>query len=271
MRVDEWMRMASSRLAASGSQEFGTESQILAGHILLRDRAWVLAHPEAEIDELPGESLLTRRESGEPLAYILGYREFYGRRFAVRPGVLIPRQETEVLVETALAGLAKGGPVLDIGVGSGAIAITLKLERPDTAVTGVDISPKALEIARENAENLGADVRFFESDLFQAVEGEKFDLVVSNPPYVAKGDVLPREVSDFEPAQALFADDDGLAIYKRLAGEGKHRCAKMIVELGAGQAPAVRGLFEKEGWTMEKIVPDLAGIDRVAVFLAPSR
>ncbi len=223
------------------------------------DRAGLLTRPSAVVTTLADE-LLERRLKGEPLAYILGYREFFSRRFAVDPSVLIPRQETETLVDAALEMAPLRGRVLDVGTGSGCIAITLKLERPDLEVVAVDISEEALAMAKGNAIDLGAGVVFFQSNLFENVEGV-FDLIVSNPPYIAENAELPREIRDHEPSQALFAGPDGLAVYQRLA-EGVAPLVKdgvMILELGDEMAAVVQSSFEQFGWRVLETRPDLGG------------
>ena len=209
------------------------------------------------------DELLVRRLSGEPLAYILGYREFFSRRFSVDPSVLIPRQETETLIAPALRLARPGSRVLDLGTGSGCLAVTLKLERPDLEVCAVDISEAALAVARTNAEQLEANVSFCRSDLFEAVLGT-FDVIVSNPPYIAAEAPLPREIREYEPPEALFAGSDGMAIYTRiaassapLAGDGH-----LIVELGDGMGGSVQGVFQANGWRTEEIVRDLGGTPR---------
>ncbi|HVL39369.1 MAG TPA: peptide chain release factor N(5)-glutamine methyltransferase, partial [Fimbriimonadaceae bacterium] len=214
--MDEWVRTAERRLASAGVESSRLEAQMLAAHVLGVERSWLLAHPEAEVNDLAGEVLLQRRESHEPLAYILGWREFYGRRFRVTPAALIPRQETEMLVD-AVCELAPvpGSRVLDLGTGSGCIAISVKLERPDLILTASDVSPGALEVAEWNATELEASVELVLSDGFQALQGRVFDVIVSNPPYVALDEALPRDVVEWEPRQALFAGHTGLEFYKR--------------------------------------------------------
>ncbi|HTQ11739.1 MAG TPA: peptide chain release factor N(5)-glutamine methyltransferase [Fimbriimonadaceae bacterium] len=270
MTVGEWVLYARRRLAEAGVESPALEAQMLAAHVLLVDRSRLIANPELELSELAGEPLLQRRLSGEPLAYILGWREFYGRRFEVGPGVLVPRHETEILVEAALEFLPadSAAAVLDLGAGSGILAITIKRERPRAVVTGSDISSQALDVARRNALALDADVRFVEGDLFAPVAAEKFDLIVCNPPYIANHELLPVEIGDFEPSGALFAGDSGLEFYERLAVEaGLHvpEDGRLMVEVGHLQGRAVSGIFESNGWSVERVVKDLSGIDRVVV------
>jgi release factor glutamine methyltransferase len=263
LRLDDWLRNAYSRLEAAGHASFRIEAQVLAAHTMLVDRSFVLTHPEHEVNELALESLLQRREQHEPLAYILGYREFFGRRFSVNPSVLIPRHETEILVEQTLLHTSESLGVLDIGTGSGCIAITLKLERPSWNIEAVDISEAALQIAERNAEELGVDVIFTRADIFSASQGKKFDLIVSNPPYIGDEEPLPSEVKDFEPTTALFAEEQGLAIYRQIANEYDaylNPGGKLILEIGQTQGAALRALFPTA-----EIVRDLDGNDRVAV------
>lgn len=265
MRLDHWLAEAERRLRAV-SDSPRLEAQVLAAEILGVSRTWLLTHPEAEIE---GEPLLERRERHEPLAYILGRREFYGRDFEVSPAVLIPRQDTETLIDAALRLGPPSGSVLDVGVGSGAIAVTLKLERPNWNVTGVDISPEALAVASGNACRLNAEVRFLLSDAFAALSGETFELIVSNPPYIGREEALMPDVLDFEPHLALFAEEGGLAFYRRLAIEAPdylHSEGLVLLEVGHTQAQSVRTLFESVGWQHLETINDLAGIPRVVGF-----
>lgn len=269
MTLGEWIPSATQRLEQAGISSPRLEAQLLAAHVLLVDRTYILVHPEVELNELAAETLLQRRESQEPLAYILGFREFFGRRFRVTPSVLIPRQETELLVETALAEgtneeRKSHDPkrVLDIGTGSGCIAITLKLERPDWDVWAVDISGAALQVARENAETLGAEITFRHSDLFSSLKGERFDLILSNPPYIGIEEELPAEIRIHEPATALFADNSGLKVYEQLAASyGEHLAERgtIILEIGQSQGRAVAALFNGE------VLKDLSGNDRAVL------
>ena len=255
-----------TRLVEAGIESPGLEADLLAAHALGRERSWVLAHPGALAPKRL-EGLLARRLRREPLAYILGWREFYGRRFAVRPGVLIPRQESETLVESALDGM--GGNVLDIGTGSGCLAVTLKLERPNWFVAACDVSPTAVLVARENARSLGAIVIIKRGDLFGPFRGTKFGVVVCNPPYVDPLAPLMPEVGEWEPPEALFAEEGGLAMYRRLAQEAPEHMmgwGRLIFELGDGMSGPVRSIFEGQGWELESVRPDLSGAPRAAVF-----
>jgi release factor glutamine methyltransferase len=269
MTLGNWLKMAAARLTHEGIASAPLEAQVLAAHVLSVERSYVLAHPEVSVPEPELEHFLDRRAKHEPLAYILGWREFFGRRFAVSPSVLIPRQETELLVEIALLRLPHYIPlrVLDIGTGSGAIAITLKLERPMWDVHAVDISASALMVARENATALRASVSFFHADLFPAAQSP-YDLVVSNPPYVAADDPVGRDVT-FEPSTALYASDGGFEMYRRLCKEAPKHLAnsgEMWVEIGAGQEIRICEMFADEGWGFIGAQPDLAGIVRVLGF-----
>ncbi len=267
MNLHDWLQQATDRLAQAGIDSSRLEAQMLASHVFRVDRTWIVAHPEAEINELAAETLLQRRESREPLAYILGWREFYGRRFGVASGVLIPRQETEVLLEAALDTVGRG-PVLDLGTGSGCLAVSLKLERPEVEVWASDISPAALKIARRNAETHQAEVRFIESDLFQSFPDIRFEQIVSNPPYIADAEKLMPEVQGHEPASALFSGPTGLEFYERLAQEAARfllQGGKLAVEVGRGQAGPVTELLMAHGWLVDRVIPDLAGIERVVV------
>ena len=179
----------------------------------------------------------------------------------------MPRQETETIVEAALDGL--GGKVLDIGTGSGCLAVTIKLERPNWMVAACDIDPVAVRTARKNAERFGATVHITRSDLFEAFEGVVFGLIVSNPPYIADAEHLPPEVGGYEPPRALFAGSKGLDVYVRLAAEAKAHLmpwGRLIVELGDGMTDAVTDVFLGEGWSLKELRPDLGGTPRSATF-----
>jgi release factor glutamine methyltransferase len=229
---------------------------LLLADLTGRTPAWLYAHGEELVDPLPLEALLQRRFAGEPLQYIRGRVEFFGREFLVDGRVLIPRPETEIVVETAIARAPRGGRVADVGTGSGCIAVTLALERPDLRVFAVDVSPAALALAQRNARSLGADVRFAASDVLTATRGA-FDLVVSNPPYIPSADVetLATEVRDHEPRIALTPGPRGTEVIERILAQAGD--AAVILEIGLGQLPLIGAV--------EEVVKDLAGIDRVVV------
>ena len=250
------------------------EPRLTAEVLLMRatghDRAWLYAHGTDELIEvwwIHYGRYLHQRIKGEPTQYITGRQEFYGREFRVTRDVLIPRPETEHLIEAALAGGAEA--ILDIGTGSGAIAVTLALETK-ARVTATDLSSAALRIARQNAQALGARVDFVACDLGAALADGSFDRVVSNPPYVAGRDraALQAEVRDHEPGLALFGGEDGLAVYRRLVLEAARLLRAggwLMMELG--DALAVREMCA--GWSSVEIVNDLAGIPRVLLARKP--
>jgi release factor glutamine methyltransferase len=267
MLVPEWLADASTSLSTAGVEAASLEAQIFAAHALETTRSLLLAHPEWEVPK-EADALLARRLASEPLAYILGYREFYGRRFKVGPGVLIPRQETETLVEAVLGSEMSGSSkrVLDLGTGSGCIGITLQLEAPRISVTLADISEAALKIATANAALLLADVETVVSDCFQNLVGRSFDIIVSNPPYVRVSDPLPPEIRNFEPREALYAGVSGLEFYARLSVEATEFLSnggRLFLEVGDNQASAVRALFVDQGWTVSGTHRDLLGFERV--------
>jgi release factor glutamine methyltransferase len=251
------------------------EPRLTAEVLLMRatghDRAWLYAHGNDELIEvwwIHYGRYLHQRVKGEPTQYITGRQEFYGREFRVTPDVLIPRPETEHLVEAALAQ-ANATTILDIGTGSGAIAVTLALETKAHLVA-TDISVDALHIAQQNARTLSAQVAFMACDLGAAFADGSFDLVVSNPPYIAERDraSLQPEVGDHEPALALFGGEDGLAIYRRLIPEAARLLRPggwLMMELG--DAGAVREMCAD--WTGVEILNDLAGIARVLIARKP--
>ncbi|HYJ18526.1 MAG TPA: peptide chain release factor N(5)-glutamine methyltransferase [Burkholderiales bacterium] len=261
-------------LAASADADEATrEAQVLLGHSLGVSRAWLSAHRDDSADSaqtIRFRMLLKQRSVGQPVAYLTGKREFYGREFRVTPDVLIPRPDTETLVEAALERLAPKTTLqlLDLGTGSGCIAITLSLERPSTRITAVDISQSALRVARENAQALGARIELLQGVWFGPLDGRQFDLVVSNPPYIAADDPhLQRGDLRFEPAMALAAGMDGLDEIRRIVS-GAAAFLKpggwLLFEHGHDQAGACRDLLDSAGFGKLVSLPDLAGIPRVA-------
>lgn len=248
------------------------DARVLACHALGAGRAWLAANPMhvlTESQDAQLDSLVARRLIGHPVAYLVGSREFYGRDFAVGPAVLIPRPETETLVEAALARIAAHAAVLDLGTGSGAVAVTLACELPGAAVTATDASAEALAIAGANAERHAAKVAFAEGSWYAAVPGRRFDAIVANPPYVAADDHhLAEGDLRFEPRSALTdGSRDGLdSIRAIIAGAPGHlkSGAWLLIEHGYDQAQACQALFAGGGFADLVSIPDLAGIARVA-------
>ncbi|OHC67686.1 MAG: protein-(glutamine-N5) methyltransferase, release factor-specific [Rhodocyclales bacterium RIFCSPLOWO2_02_FULL_63_24] len=279
------MSTVAAALAAARTKLPASEARLLLGHVLGRPAAWLLTHDDEVLDEaalLAFASRVARRAGGEPVAYLLGYREFFGREFAVSRAVLIPRPETELLIEIALARVMRSGihadgagnaatsaaRILDLGTGSGCIAITLALEIPQAQVTAVDASAAALEVAQDNAERLGAKLRLLQSHWFDRLADERFDLIVTNPPYIADADphLLAGDLRH-EPATALSSGADGLdAIRQIVDGASAHLApgGQLWLEHGYDQAVAVKELLAAAGLTGIEQYRDLAGIVRVS-------
>jgi release factor glutamine methyltransferase len=249
------------------------DAELLLMRAAGRDRAWLMTHADAELtaEQISKfEGWVARRVRQEPVQYILGETEFYGLALRVTPDVLIPRPETEHLVEAVLARVSHDAVVriCDLGTGSGAIAVALAHALPRAEVTALDISVVALEIAKENAarHGVGGRIRFVESDLLSAVRSERFDVVVSNPPYVRDDEVLEMQVREFEPRGALFAGATGLEVYERLIPEAREALVPggwLLMEIGHGQRDAVANLLRD--WDGVEFVTDLQGIPRVAI------
>jgi release factor glutamine methyltransferase len=252
-------------LTASGVEAPRLDAEVLLAHVLGIDRTALFLDPLRGVGgEQAGafRDLVLRRQQHEPVAYLTGWRGFRHLDLRVDRRVLVPRPETEHLVEAALT-LPAGARVADVGTGSGAVALALKHERPDLVVAGTDSSDAALEVARANASRLGLDVRFVGGDL---LAGLSCDAVVSNPPYVADGDPLPPDVAKWEPPGALFAGPDGLDVYRRLAPAARDAGARFAAfEVGEGQAEAVGDLLTGAGFAAVAVMQDLAGIDRVVI------
>jgi len=250
------------------------DAELLVAKALGTDRVGLyldLNRPLVDRERNAIRPLVARRREREPVAYILGHRDFYGRRFKVTPDVLIPRPDTETLVEHALECIPEDAPcrVLDVGTGSGAIAVTIAAERPLAQVTATDISEAALKIASENAERLevAGRIRFERANLLSGAE--QYDVIVSNPPYITESEMktLQAEVREYEPVTALEAGEDGLDVVRALLATAEPvtaNGAQMLIEVGSGQAAAVVGFAaEHTAWQPVAVYPDLNRIERV--------
>ena len=275
--IADSLREASEALQASGVPEARREAGSLLSFIIGKDRTFLISHAEDRLEESELDRFreaVARRGEGEPLQYITGVQDFYGREFRVTPDVLIPRPETELLVEAALE-VVEGisAPLIcDIGTGSGCIAVTLLCERSDAQAVAVDISEPALSVAEQNAHRHGVSDRITLriSDCFQGLEPTSFDLVVSNPPYVSASALpgLQREVRDHEPLVALSPGADGLSVIRRLLRDGPaflNPNGHLIMEIGFDQGETVQTLIDPEQWRPVEIRPDLQGIPRILV------
>ena len=260
-------------LAAAGVKEPGYDARALflfAAQLTLTDYVRSADGEVSEEVRAAFSSYCARRAEGEPLQYITGSAPFYGRDFYVDEGVLIPRFDTETLIEAVLPRMRRGMRVLDLCTGSGCIPVTLALEGPgETEVTGSDISEAALRVAGINASRLGADVRFIRSDLFLQISG-RYDIITANPPYIRSADIdrLDKEVRLYEPRTALDGSEDGLLFYRRIAGDaGAHLVpgGLLAFETGADQAEDVRAVMRDSGFCDLTVFKDLAGLDRVVL------
>ncbi|MET0984794.1 MAG: peptide chain release factor N(5)-glutamine methyltransferase [Steroidobacteraceae bacterium] len=270
MSIDELLRVGRTALANSPTARL--DAELLLEHVSELDRAFFRAHGERELPHgavCAYESVLARRARGEPIAYITGRKEFWSLALEVGPDVLIPRPETELLVERALAQMPEGTSldVLDVGTGSGAIALALAKERHRARVVATDLSAAALACARKNAQSLQLDIEMLAGDLLAPVQGRHFHIIVSNPPYVAADDPdLAAEVRQYEPDLALFAAHDGLETLRRLVADAPdhlHRQGWLLLEHGWRQAAPVRALLEQRGFSHVRSHADLAGHERV--------
>jgi release factor glutamine methyltransferase len=269
---------ASQLLRKGGVPDPRREAASFLAHVIGRDRTFLITRAETELSVSEVKRLrdfIERRAGGEPMQYILGHQEFFNLDFEVAPGVLIPRSETEILVEKALSLLDAGSDatVCDVGTGSGCIIISLLHERPRARGLALDISSDAIEIATRNALRLGVSDRLelLQSDCFSAVNGgDRFDLMVSNPPYVRESalETLQREVREYEPAEALTSGADGLDMIRRLLVDGWSHLTEggyFLFEMGFDQNDSVRSLIAQSGWTLVEIIDDLQGIPRIVV------
>jgi release factor glutamine methyltransferase len=275
MRIDVARHEASVILKQSGVAEARREASSLLVMAIGRDAAFLVAHPEyklSDAEESTFRELVKRRSNREPLQYIRGHQEFYGLDFVVSPDVLIPRPETELLVEgvlEVLLGIAEPS-ICEVGIGSGCIAVSILHSLPGATAVGLDVSPSALDVARINAEKNGVESRLDlrESDVFEAINIDIFDVIVSNPPYVPAADLdsLQAEVRDFEPGVALTDGGDGFSIISKIVSESPHflrREGFLFLEIGFNQATRVREMFDRNIWRSIDLLPDLQGIPRI--------
>lgn len=282
MTLQEWLNRGEMQLCAGPHPgRARRDAELLLLHVLGKNKSWLMAH---SVELLSGDQsrsyseLLERRYQGEPIQYIISETEFYGLPFLITPDVLIPRPETEHLVEKVLELAARfpNPRIADIGAGSGCIAVVLAHKLPHAAITAVDLSGPALAIARQNAELNGVSqrIRCLQGDLLAPVEEERFEIVVSNPPYIPEADLptLAVEVRDYEPALALFAGNDGLDICRRLipsAFDALIPGGFLVLEIGDGQSHAITGLLSASGFRQIEFLPDLQSIPRVACAQRP--
>jgi release factor glutamine methyltransferase len=281
VQLRQALHAAIAQLEAADIEASRISAEVLVFHVLGCNRAYLFAHPERELTEVEQsqyDMLVSRRAAGEPLQYLTGHQEFWKADFLVSPAVLIPRPETEHIIEAVLDlvhhfSLGPRLKLIDVGTGSGAIAITLARELPHAEVHAVDLSPSALEVARTNAQRLGASVHFAQSDvLASVVRDASFDFVVSNPPYVGfnEADKVQEVVKHYEPHMAVFAGDEGLDVIRRLIPQA-HQALRpggwLLMEIGYSQSQAVMALLTE--WHNVHSVPDLAGIPRVIAARTP--
>lgn len=271
------LREASQALEVRGVPEARREAGSLLSFVIGKDRTFLISHADDSLEEPEVDrfrELVARRAEGEPLQYITGVQDFYGREFRVTPDVLIPRPETELLVEAALEVITdvRAPSICDVGTGSGCIAVTLLCERTDARAVAVDVSEAALKVAAQNAHVLGVGdrIELKLSDCFDALDKTTFDLIVSNPPYVSSAALpgLQREVRDHEPLVALSPGADGLSVIRRLLRDAPsflNAGGHLIMEIGFDQGEAIQELIDPKFWRLLEIRPDLQSIPRILV------
>ncbi|WP_407732805.1 peptide chain release factor N(5)-glutamine methyltransferase [Pseudocitrobacter faecalis] len=276
MTYQQWLKQAIERLRESESPR--RDAEILLGHITGKTRTFIMAFDETVLtsaERAPLDTLLARRERGEPIAHLVGMREFWSLPLAVSPVTLIPRPDTECLVEQALARLPEEPcEILDLGTGTGAIALAIASERPDCRVTAVDFIADAVALAQQNAQTLGIDnVTILQSDWFSALAGRQFAMIVSNPPYIDEQDPhLAQGDVRFEPKTALVAADEGLADLAHIILEGRQALLSggvMLLEHGWTQGDAVRQLFTDAGYLQAQTCKDYGNNDRLTLAIWP--
>jgi len=277
MTVAEGLKNGASLLQENSIAEPEREAVLLMGHALKRDRTFIYTNPEYRLNAVESilfKAVLRRRAAHEPFQYIVGRQEFYGLGFYVTPDVLIPRPETEILVEAAIKEFRhhENCKFLEVGVGSGCISISILANLPNATALGGDVSYKALVVAGNNAENNGVSNRLDLqlSNVYDSIDDREFDLIVSNPPYVADAalDSLQREVRDYEPKAALSGGPDGLDIIRRIIKGAPKLLSPngmLLIEIGWDQSEKVEDLLKRQGWKTVNMLPDLQGIPRIVV------
>lgn len=275
MNVAEVLRNANSALGSAGLKEPQKDVRLLLCFAIQRAKEFLFTHPEYELtdaERVAFDNAIGRRAKHEPVQYITGTTEFYGLEFSVSPAVLIPRPETEILVENAIAALKAQdrSRLCEIGVGSGCISISMLAELPNASAIAVDLSTDALEIAHQNAvrHNVFDRLDLRHSDIFDSVAESGFDAVVSNPPYISLAEVanVDREVREFEPEMALTDHSDGLDVIKMIIAESQHKLRTggvLFMEIGHGQSSRILSLLSRQEWTDVRFFPDLQSIPRV--------
>lgn len=277
MTIAESLMLAAQKLRDAGVAQPEREAASLLMFTLGRDRTFLFAHNEYKLttdESITFDRGVARREAREPFQHIVGKQEFYGLDFEVSPDVLIPRPETELLVEAAVdaARTNKITRILEVGTGSGCIVISVLHSVPTATATAVDISQKALEIAMKNAVKhaVAERIEFLISDIYDAIGDGRFDVIVSNPPYIPADDIpeLQAEVRDFDPITALTDGADGLSIIRRIVADAPRFLSKdgeIMIEIGFGQAADVREMFDRDIWLEPLFINDLQGIARVVI------
>lgn len=277
MNTGEALKDAAARLDAAGVADARPQAASLLAFALKKDRTFLFAYPDQELtsDEIAAyRALIERRSSREPFQYITGRQEFYGLEFEVTPDVLIPRPETEILVEAAIARLSKIEipRFCEIGIGSGCVSVAILHALPKATALACDVSNAALAIAARNAtrHHVADRLTLIESDVYSNVAGNQFDAIVSNPPYVPRRDVesLQAEVRDFEPITSLSDGGDGLSIIHRIVEGAPSRLSRggwLLMEIGFDQSSRVAAMFDPALWSSVELLPDLQGIPRIVV------
>lgn len=270
MNYRQWYEWGQAELAGKDVPEAALDARLLLEHVCHTKRHDLLAHGDRLLtpeEEKAYQNFIANRGKRIPLQHLTGVQEFMGLSFQVNEHVLIPRQDTEILVEEVMKNLHDGMSILDMCTGSGCILLSLLHYSNGCAGTGADISPKALEVAEKNAKALGIKARFVQSDLFEKID-EKFEIIVSNPPYIASEEIetLMDEVREHEPLNALDGKEDGLYFYRKIVKESKNFLkggGMLFFEIGCSQAEAVSEMMHEAGFSEVQIVKDFAGLDRV--------